>query len=156
MSSHKVIAAVAQPVEIDRFEKFKAFITDEQTVKYAGRTVVVIAIAASIYCVYRNRKRIREQCFKCSEAVKSKFKKEPQDITIPEKVTTVNLNINHPLNFNVKVIKDNEPSEEGKSSELSTTTTKVESISELTKGSPSFKLTDPLPEKSKDSGWSLF
>jgi len=155
-----VLTTVIDPEPLGHFQKFKTFITDERTVRYAGRTIVVIVAASLIYYAFRNRKKITSECFKCYQTVKAKFKSEPKppkDITIPEKVTTVNLNINHPLNFNVKVIKDGESSEEGKSSESTSTVAKVESVTSTTRESPSFKLTDPIGEKPKeDKGWSLF
>ncbi len=98
--------------EIGYIGKFKDFITDPQTVKYLGRSVVVICISLAAYFVYKNRNKIYSTCHKTMGYMRNKFKKDESTPQVIDSVKTLNIHVHNPVTINIHHVKDD--SEEGK------------------------------------------
>jgi len=100
-------------VNVSYFGKCREFASHPQTKVYLGRTVFIITVAAILYTVYKNRRRIYCTCVSILNAAKNRFSRSNSDGSnvFPKEIKTVNVNIAHPLNVNIRYL-----SEEGKSS----------------------------------------
>ncbi len=110
MSSSKVL-----PVQqIGYLEKLRQFATHPDTVKYCGRTIMVISIGIAAYFVYKNRSKIYSSCQKVCESVRNKFKRD-SSTTSYQSPSNVNIYIRNTGSVTIHQLKDAD-SEEGKES----------------------------------------
>lgn len=99
------------PIEIGYIAKIKEFATNPQTVKYMGRTFVVISIAFAAYFVYKNRSKIYCTCHKTIESVRNKFKRD-SGTKVYHSPSVLNIYVQNPGVVSIHHVK--EESEEGK------------------------------------------
>lgn len=102
MAHHKIAHPIVEvliekPIEFGRFDKFKGFVTHPDTVKYMGRTVMVISLAIAAYVIYKHKSKIHASCKKAAQTVKNCFKGKESDGTLllPNHVKEVNIHVLH-------------------------------------------------------------